>query len=216
MAQNEIAKITVDPASLQAGAEIFFNGLERTFVFNLSSSPSVAEIVNTIKADAHNYSFVPFTITNQGNDIIITYKTGGEKQEALVVLDVGPTGSPPQKSPRQEVSISLKQPQLSLSLQRKAAQSRASTACWPHTSQTPVMMFSTERMQTLLLGLPSTEYNADANKGEWQYSNDGLSQWTTINAIGAENNALTLLPTDYVRFIPHRTSTEQHQSLPLH
>ncbi|NTV02983.1 MAG: DUF4347 domain-containing protein, partial [Chlorobiaceae bacterium] len=54
-----------------------------------------------------------------------------------------------------------------------------------------------------LAGVAITGYTADADKGAWQYSFDGGSNWTAISSsISSASSALSLKSTDYLRFRP--------------
>jgi hypothetical protein len=54
-----------------------------------------------------------------------------------------------------------------------------------------------------LAGIAITNYTRAGSKGEWQYSTDGGTSWTTISAsISGDSSALTFLSTDRLRFLP--------------
>jgi len=53
-----------------------------------------------------------------------------------------------------------------------------------------------------LTGIAITGYIVDASKGNWQYSTDGGSNWTTLNSLTGDNQAVTLQATAMLRFVP--------------
>jgi hypothetical protein len=54
-----------------------------------------------------------------------------------------------------------------------------------------------------LAGIAITNYSRASSKGEWQYSSDSGTTWTSISSsISGNANAMTLLSTDMLRFLP--------------
>ncbi|MDD2727968.1 Ig-like domain-containing protein, partial [Malikia sp.] len=53
-----------------------------------------------------------------------------------------------------------------------------------------------------LTGVAITGHAVDTTKGNWQYSTDGGSSWTTLNAISGDSSALTLQTSAKLRFVP--------------
>src|SRR5262249_37048099 len=52
-----------------------------------------------------------------------------------------------------------------------------------------------------LSGIAISAYSVDATKGNWQYSSNGGSSWTTLGS-ASTTAAVTLKATDLLRFVP--------------